>query len=191
MAVRVRRARADHQARVRAVADGTAEPEVYAALKYAYAVADRAPEDRRVDARSPAVTLVADAIGNALRAGDPIDAEVIGKAAAAQIRRTTEFMASGGFLAVFGFLRPDTRTIDRVRSDLEEARRPPPDPVVSSLAERNAENAAVQRAQVAALEGLLSLAERQAKTEPVLVWLAGISAVAAVVAAVAAIIGLF
>jgi hypothetical protein len=193
LTARLRQARAEHEAHVKAVADGTAEPEVYAALEYAYRAAGDAPDDLRDDAREHAVTLVLDAIGKARRTGDPIDPEVIGKAAAAKIRGTTEFMSKGGILGSLSFLRPDAQIIGRVRSDLAEARRPlrdPPEPVRPQLAEWADASEARSERQIDALEGLLRLAERQARGMPLMAALAAISAIAAVVAAVAAITAL-
>ena len=42
LTTRMRQARVDHEARVQAVADGTADPEVYEALQYAYEGAEDA-----------------------------------------------------------------------------------------------------------------------------------------------------
>jgi hypothetical protein len=190
---RLREARADHEANVKAVMDGTAEAEVYAALEHAYRAADDAPEDLRDDARDYAVTLVVDAVRKARRAGAPVNPEIIGNEAAAKIRKTTEFMAKGGVLGAFRLLRSDTQTIHRIRSDLAEARRPlrePPELVGSPLAEWRAASEARSERRTDALEGLLRLAERQARGTPLMFALTIISAIAAVVAAVAAIIAL-
>ena len=85
------------------------------------------------------MTLVLDAIGKAHRLGQPVDPAAIGRQAAAKIRETTEFVAKGGILGALGLLRPDVRTIDRVRTDIAEARRPlrdGPDPANSCSGSR-------------------------------------------------------
>lgn len=191
VAARVRQARSDHEARRRAVDDGTAEPEVYEALEYAYEGADQAPDNLRDDARSYAVTLVLDAVSKAQRENEPIDPETIGKKATTSIRKTTESMAKGGVLGALQFLRPDTQTLGRVRSDLREARRPlhqEPELTASPLAEWRASSEARSERQTHALEGLLSLAERQAKGARVMLIIAAFTLIASVTAAAVAII---
>jgi hypothetical protein len=184
----MRQARAEDEADVQAVADGTADPRVYAALDRAYEAADASPEDRHESARQYAVSLIVDAFQKSRRARATFDPGKAGTEAAAKINATNEMFRTGG---VFGSLRRmmsrDPVPLGAIQTDLADARRVVPPPVqvtgLKALVERSEH-------QADALDRLTEFAAQEAADRPLLVRLTVVTAVAAVIAAVVGIAAL-
>jgi len=174
-----REARSRHDACVREVTAGTAPK----ALLDAVGVAERALDDKVSDEER---LYIVSSVADAAKSGQnpEIDPMSIGAKIANDVERVREFRRSGGAIGVLG-QRSARPALGMVRANVA-ALRPPPELVASPFAEwRRASDARGER-QTAALEGLLALAERQTRREPITL----LAAVASVVAAVVSVIDL-